>query len=143
MPLSIDASRLPRVCQTHAAVRGYQSMLIGVVCLLPCAVGCWDGGYAEVTGTVRIDGQPLAGAFVVFTPETAGEARGLGTTDVEGRYRVMRPARKIGAALGRNSVRIAGGDGGRDIPAKYGTASELTFDVTSGRNVFDIDIVTK
>lgn len=111
--------------------------------LLIPAGGCWGGGYAEVTGTVRIDGQPLPGAFVVFTPEKKGEARGLGTTDADGRYRVMRPARKVGAALGTNGVRIAGGDGGRDIPAKYGTASELTFDVKSGRNVFDIDIATK
>lgn len=110
---------------------------------LALAAGCGGGGFAEVTGRVLVDGKPVQGAFVTFTPEGPGGVRGVGATNAEGRYRVIRPGSKVGAQIGTNRVSVTGGDTGRSLPPKYSTESTLTFEVTGGPNVFDIDIDTK
>lgn len=114
-----------------------------VIPLALAAAGCGGRGFAEVTGTVTMDGKPLAGAFVSFTPVEPGGVRGVGATNATGRYRVLRPGSKVGAQIGQNRVSVAGGDGGRSIPDEYGAKSTLTYEVTRGANVFDIDIGTK
>lgn len=107
------------------------------------SAGCRDRGYAEVEGTVRLGGRPLAGAFIVFAPTRPDEVRGVGSTDVAGRYRILRPGGKFGAPIGKCIVSIHGGDAGGQIPTTFGTASELTYEVRPGRNAFDIDIPGK
>lgn len=114
-----------------------------VAVLLLAAAGCGGRGFAEVTGTIRIDGKPLSGALVTFTPEGPEAVRGVGSTNDEGRYRVVRPGSKIGAMVGANRVSVTGGDAGRALPAQYNTQSTLTCDVKPGSNVFDIEIKTK
>ena len=52
----------------------------------------------------------------------------------------LRPGGRFGAPLGPNTVSVHGGDSGRSIPAEFGTASTLRFDVKRGTNTFDIDI---
>jgi hypothetical protein len=104
------------------------------------AAGCADWKFAEVTGTVRVGGKPLKGAFVVFTPQRKDEVRGVGSTDADGRYRILRPGGKFGAPLGPCTVSVHGGDAGTAIPAKFSTASELVYDVKSGKNEFNVDI---
>lgn len=115
---------------------------IAVVCL-GAASGCGGRGFAEVTGTILIDGKPLSGALVTFTPEGPDAVRGVGSTNDQGRYRVVRPGSKIGAMVGVNRVSVTGGDAGRALPAQYNTQSTLTCDVKPGSNVFDIEITTK
>ena len=110
---------------------------------LVAAAGCGGRGFAEVTGTVLIDGKPLPGAFVTFTPEAPDAVRSLGSTNAEGRYRVIRPGGKIGAMIGKNRVSVTGGDAGRALPPQYNSQTTLQCDVTRGANVFDIDIKTK
>lgn len=105
--------------------------------------GCWDRGFAEVSGTVTAGGKPVAGAFIVFAPERKDEVRGVGSTDKDGRYRILRPGSKFGAPLGKNTVSVHGGDSGREIPPSFGTKSELVFEVKPGTNVFDIAIPAK
>lgn len=107
------------------------------------AAGCGGRGFAEVTGTVLVDGKPLQGAFVAFQPDGPDPVRGVGATNAEGRYRVIRPGSKYGAMIGKNRVSVTGGDTGRAIPPQYGTESTLTYEVKRGTNVFDIDIKTK
>ena len=109
-----------------------------VLVSLLAATGCSGRGFAEVTGTVRVDGKPLPGAFVTFTPEEAGTQRSVGSTNAEGRYRVIRPGSKFGAALGVNKVSVSGGDQGRALPEQ-----SLTFEVKRSGNVCDIDIPAK
>ncbi len=104
------------------------------------AAGCSDRRFAEVSGTVRFGGEPLAGAFIVFQPETAGEVRGVGSTDQTGQYRILRPGGRFGAPRGPNTVSVHGGDSGHAIPPEYGTRSTLRFDVQPGGNTFDIEI---
>ncbi|MFM7205579.1 MAG: hypothetical protein ACKO4T_02760 [Planctomycetaceae bacterium] len=111
--------------------------------VLLAAAGCWGRGFAEVTGTVMVDGKPLQGAFVTFQPEGSDAVRGVGATNAEGRYRVIRPGSKVGAMIGRNRVSVTGGDSGRSLPARYSTESTLEYEVKRGANVFDIDITTK
>ena len=105
--------------------------------------GCGGGGFAEVTGTVLVDGKPLQSAFVTFVPEGPDAVRGVGSTNAEGRYRVIRPGSKVGAMIGKNHVSVTGGDAGRTLPPQYNTESTLTYEVKRGSNVFDIDIKTK
>lgn len=129
----------------HDATRpgGAGALAVLAISLVLVAAGCGGRGFAEVTGTVTMDGRPLAGAFVSFTPAEPGGVRGVGATNATGRYRVLRPGSKVGAQIGRNRVSVAGGDGGRSIPDEYGAKSTLTYEVTRGANVFDIDIGTK
>lgn len=118
-------------------------ILLLSACAAVAVTGCWDRGFAEVSGTVTAAGKPVAGAFIVFTPDRKDEVRGVGSTDKDGRYRILRPGSKFGAPLGKNTVSVHGGDTGREIPAALGTKSQLTCDVHPGKNVFDVEIPAK
>ncbi|MFM7243581.1 MAG: hypothetical protein ACKO40_05305 [Planctomycetaceae bacterium] len=110
---------------------------------LLAAWGCGGRGFSEVTGTVLVDGKPLQGAFVTFTPEEPDGVRGVGSTNAEGRYRVIRPGSKIGAQIGMNRVSVTGGDTGRSLPPQFSTESTLKYEVVRGPNVYDITIPEK
>lgn len=79
-----------------------------VVCSLTCLaiVGCGDSGpeLGRVTGTVTMDGQPLANALVTFVPEAGGRSS-TGTTDSSGNYTLIY-ADKKGALIGRHKVSV-------------------------------------
>ncbi|HEY0980998.1 MULTISPECIES: hypothetical protein [unclassified Schlesneria] len=67
--------------------------------LVTCIVGCGSKGgvkSVDVSGTVTLDGEPLQGADVYFSSGTYG---GYGTTDSEGKYRLVN-----GAAVGDNKI---------------------------------------
>lgn len=103
---------------------------------------------APVSGTVTLDGQPLAGVSVVF--ESDRGVLSFGNTDDEGRYTVSYIRSARGAGLGRNVVRISTPTMGPSsplrkdkIPSIYNTASTLTVDVVKGRNVFDFTLKSK
>jgi hypothetical protein len=117
--------------------------LVAAAVAIVAAWGCGGRGFSEVTGTVLVDGKPLQGAFVTFTPKEPDGVRGVGATNTEGRYRVIRPGSKVGAQIGVNRVSVSGGDTGRSIPPQYGTDSTLTYEVVRGPNVFDITIPAK
>jgi len=97
---------------------------------------------APVTGTVTMDGQPLANKSVVFESEHG--VLSFGNTDAKGRYKLSYIRSAKGAGLGRNVVRISTPTMGPtspvhqdSIPAIYNTASTLEAEVAKGRNVFD------
>ena len=55
-------------------------------------IGCGEGGLAtvKVTGTVTLDGEPVGGASITFTPKTQGQGDpGYGTTDDQGVYQLQ------------------------------------------------------
>jgi len=102
---------------------------------------------APVTGTVRLDGKPLAAAVVRF--EGAKGQMSFGRTDAEGRYEISFSRQFKGAPIGPAVVRITSGldapppPGYRDpIPPKYNTDSKLSAEVGKGANVCDFDLVT-
>ena len=100
----------------------------------------------EVTGTVTLDGRPLAAAAVHFTPDGPGRTS-LGSTDSAGGYR-LRYLRDIeGANLGRHTVRIMTAteeNGGREIlPPRYHAATVLEAVVQPGTNRIDFSLQSR
>jgi hypothetical protein len=112
------------------------------------AAGCGDGQrIAPVSGRVTLNGQPLAGAAVLFSPIAAeGEispgAGSGGFTDQDGRYTLSLtvPGKQTaGAVVGKHKVRItpAPAEGrGRPrplIPERYsGRETILEYEVPPG-----------
>jgi len=99
-----------------------------------------------VSGTVTLDGSPLAAALVIFTPEGPGRTS-LGTTDADGRYALTYLRDIAGANLGRHRVRITTAtedDGGRErLPDRYHARSELAADVRPGANTCDFALTAR
>ncbi|MEZ6124224.1 MAG: carboxypeptidase-like regulatory domain-containing protein [Planctomycetaceae bacterium] len=61
---------------------------------------------AGVSGTVTLNGQPLEGARVVFTPTEGAKQESLGITDSAGHYELMF-SRAMGAKVGDHKVQIS------------------------------------
>jgi hypothetical protein len=72
------------------------------------AAGCGPQyKYAEVGGTVTLDGAPLAGVRVWFYPESEGREQppyATATTDASGAYKLTAETGKPGALVGQNRV---------------------------------------
>src|SRR5690348_11061114 len=69
------------------------------------AVGCSSGPkLAEVNGTVRLNGKPLADIMVEFNPDAATGARSTGATDENGRYTLICDDQRPGAIVGPHRV---------------------------------------
>jgi len=124
--------------------------ITGAFVLASLLVGCssqptGQPEIAPVTGTVTMDGQPLANKSVVF--ESDRGVLSFGNTDAQGRYKLSYIRSAKGAGLGRNIVRISTPTMGPtsplhqdSIPAIYNTASTLEAEVVKGRNVFDFTL---
>lgn len=123
--------------------------------LLPVLAGCGkDSGYtdlgASVTGKITIDGaEPPAGTSISFEA-TDGNAKSGGATvtgssyvaNVQpGKYRVVIRAPKTKGGKGGNAM--AGDFFEETLPAKYNDKSELTLDVSAGKNEKNWDLKTK
>jgi hypothetical protein len=118
------------------------------VLVLFLAVGCGDRSVARVSGRVTLNGEPLAGAAVVFqpvpVPGSSNPGRGsAGVTDAEGRYTLkLVGTEKEGAVLGKHKVRIvmmeepdSSDDEPRKVkplPPKYNRETTLEYEVIAG-----------
>lgn len=116
----------------------------------------------QVTGTVKLNGQPAANLMVTFQPEKGRPS--YATTDASGAYELTYNGDATGAKVGSNLVTIStDADGAEDysdggsskegsledadpIPAKYNTLAstnpEMTVDVKAGSNEFDWDLTS-
>ena len=97
----------------------------------------------RVSGTVRLDGEPLANATVLFSP--AGQGRtSQGVTDTQGRYELCYLRDIPGANVDQHTVRITTAceeNGGRELlPSRYHAHTDLEARVVAGRNVFDFEL---
>lgn len=119
--------------------------------LIACATalsmpGCGtsDGiNYAYVTGEVRLDGEVLSDANVLFIPQRTGDSANvgqpsMGKTDANGRYSLTTPKQVSGAVVGLHKVSISTGvtDPSTNeviVPEKlapeYNTRTKLEFEV--------------
>lgn len=116
--------------------------------------GCDNGPLvSSVKGTVKLDGNPLPNATVVFTPEKAGRSS-LGRTNEAGEYKMLFSPEKDGAIVGPMRVRITVAEEFTDskdrsrmrpevVPAKYNEKSELVVEVEPKDNVIDFDLQSK
>lgn len=137
-----------------------KTMKLATVLSVFAAAGCGGArepayaalGLIEVTGTVKMDGQPLPDAEIAFeNPED--KTFSFGKTDASGAYRLMFNSEKSGCTPGKKIVRITpymGSEADPDavpsdvkIPAKYNSKSELTAEVDASRRSFDFDLQSK
>ena len=97
-----------------------------------------------VSGTLTLDGRPLAAATVLFTPEGRGRTS-CGTTDSEGRYRLTFLRDMAGATVGRHTVWVTTAteeNGNREtLPDAYHARTTLDATVVLGRNSFDFALL--
>jgi hypothetical protein len=126
--------------------------------LAAAAVGCGGPGLAPVTGTVKLNGKPLANVQVEFWP-TDASPRSTGATDDAGQYTLTTDGTaKPGAVVGKHKVvlhdlnvyaavgiRPKEDTNIREIPARFPNRyndphkSPVTVTVAAGAN--DIEIV--
>jgi len=134
---------------------------VSIICVLcVIAVGSGGGGAptVSVSGTVTVDGKPLDGATVVFTPVDAAKdgfaPASHGTTDASGKYTLaLTMTGKSGAIVGKHRVTIGKfeepdvddeeSDELGEEPASLVPEHDLTFDVSSsGTDQANFDLST-
>ncbi len=139
-------------------VRIHLSLMIAVVSL---ASGCGPSGptRAEVTGTVTLNGEPVAEGSINFFPVAGVKGPEAGAAIREGKYHIPR---NVGPVVGENRVELrAFQKSGRRIqdptappgtmteeianifPVEYNTNSTLVRDVQKGKNEFVFEIPLK
>lgn len=134
--------------------------------LVSFSFGCNNSPYelAPVSGTVTLDGEPVAQARVIFEPSRTGEdaltagPSSNGLTDEAGRYTLLTTVNEDeGAVIGSHTITISTYLGQSDrskdtgqvirkevIPARYREAGALTFDVPSnGTDTADFSLKSK
>src|SRR5262245_18076613 len=82
------------------------------------AAGCGQGsGPVPVRGVVKLDGQPVANAAVVFVAQAPGGRDAYGSTDANGVFRLTTTSPDDGALRGKYKVVIQpAGPGGGSTP---------------------------
>lgn len=128
---------------------------LGVLLLAGCGASPYE--LAPVSGRVTLDGNALAGARVSFEPQAAQGADIVGpgsfaVTDDNGRYVLATVDKQAGAVIGKHRVAIGTSQHSPDrtkmevireeeVPARYNTESQLTFDVpTGGSDAADFEL---
>lgn len=120
-------------------------------------------GLVEVSGTITLDGQPLADAVVTFEDPTSGQFS-FGKTNSSGVYELQLDSEMWGVVPGPKLVRISttrkilglnsdeegGSEEGEEgpaaprvveaVPEKYNTKSELQVTVSESETTFDFDL---
>ena len=105
-----------------------------------------DAKLGEVSGTITLDGKPLAGATVVFEPQQGGASKAV--VDARGHYELTHESGRKGAVTGTHKVTIQGGPkrGGKSlVPARYQNParSVLRVEIQKGKNIQDFDLASE
>lgn len=129
------------------------SLVLRVLLLLPLGCGTSGPKFVPVTGTVTLDGNPLANAQVSFVPDVPERELDstlvcTGKTNEKGEYSLSNFQGQIGAPVGKYRVMITckpkeAGTGDERRPAdyvppvdkvssRYNLESDLKFDVPPG-----------
>lgn len=136
----------------HAAIV-YGVFLVAIGCM-----GCGAGVESRVSGEVTVDGNPLEGGRVVFSPKGEGATQGAtGKIDSSGRYEVQ-SGRTGGLNAGKYAVTVAArgrtqptASGGPPAPGKLLTppkyrsaaTTDLFVNVESGSNTIDLELTSE
>ena len=124
-------------------------LLLGFALVL--GLGCGSGKFAPVSGTVTMNGKPLAGALVIFSPIAKGGSidagpGSSGKTNDKGEYTLTSDMGRTGALVGKHRVSVSlmnPGIGESDdrrrpgqlvnqVPVRYNGKTELTYEVPAG-----------
>lgn len=65
-------------------------------------VGCSSSEFADVSGQVTLNGEPVPEVIVYFVPQNGPRAQG--TADEEGRFRLLTSSKGYGAVVGKHQV---------------------------------------
>jgi hypothetical protein len=127
-------------------------------CIVLCACAIWTmtgcgrsdlPELGSVTGTVTLQGKPLADAIVTFSPENGRPSKG--TTDDSGRYELIYTQDAKGAMIGTHRVQITmiqtpeeddlpeGAPAPNALPPEA-TDNSITKEVASGANEIAIEL---
>lgn len=133
--------------------------------LISLCLGCGrqQSDYSQLklvnaTGTVTLDGQPLAGAVITF--DAPDGQFSFGQTDSGGNYSLQLDSEQRGVTPGEKTIRISttrkilglnATEGGEDdpsqsksaeekVPDKYNKNSELKITVSSDKSRYDFDL---
>ncbi len=87
------------------------TLKLGLVALLAFVSGCGGGGpeLVPVSGTITVNGEPLANATIIFQPlgQEMPDVQSGGQTDAEGRFELVETqSRRPGAVIGKHKVTI-------------------------------------
>ena len=121
--------------------------------VLVCIAGCGGSdNRAEVSGEIRIAGQPVANGSIAFHPTEGNSGPTAGASITDGKYHI---GRAKGVVPGKNLVKIRATEKtGRDfvrfgeavdgiiqiLPPHYNVQSTLVRDVQPGSNVIDFEL---
>jgi prepilin-type processing-associated H-X9-DG protein len=102
----------------------------------------------SVSGHVTLDGQPVEGATVVFTPTEQGGRVAKGATDATGRFALKSSETGDGAKPGTYRVSVSKTDNTNKnevrhfLPSTFAdpATSPLAAEITQGTNQFDFDL---
>lgn len=98
---------------------------------LLAGAGCGKSDVVPVSGTVTLDGSPLARATVVFEPDSDAKEPGpgsTGVTDENGRFTLqIATTNAPGAIVGKHRVRITAYEGDTDPPSSDPNAAKSVF----------------
>ncbi len=123
---------------------------------LMLSVGCGGSGASDqpdlgqVSGVVKMDGQPLANVTVASSPAQGRPSSAK--TDTEGNYELGYIGDAKGAVIGAHTVSISTpqdaptppGTTYKDpVPAKYNTKTTLKEEVKAGDNTINFDLESK
>jgi hypothetical protein len=123
--------------------------------LLLGLTGCGDDSKAEVSGTVKVDGEPVADGAILFTPVN-GKGQPAGGLIQDGTYSVKAPVAAMKVAIIKNKLVKSRKlyntpnspvvkQNAQVLPAKYSDneKTELRYDVKPGVNHKDWELQTK
>ena len=139
----------PMMQERNRSIAAITSGLLLAACTLFVA-GC--GGAADapdlgqVVGTVTLDGQPLPGAIIQFSPQEGRPS--TATTDEAGYYELKYSQDEAGAKVGPHTVSISTfsystPDVPEKLPARYNAQTTLTATVEAGENTIPFDLQSK
>ena len=140
------ASRAPGSGRVRTALA-----LLVLLAAMPWLSGCKKGvEFAEVTGTVKVDGVPTGGIQVSFEPQSQDPRvilpAAYGMTTDDGTYKLLRRGKEPGAPVGLHHVRmlpIEREDGKNVvIHPRYQANNALWAEVQPGPNVIDFDLLS-
>ena len=132
------------------------SMLVAVSTLCGCGGGSPGDApdLGQVKGVVTLDGKPVAGATINFTPEGGG-ASSTAVTDEQGNYELRYIRDEMGAKVGKHRVMISTfqeaeitdegkREGGRkeEIPKIYNIDSTMMKDVAAGEQTINLELTS-
>jgi hypothetical protein len=115
--------------------------------------GCGDASMGEVTGTVKVDGEPIPEGAILFSPEN-GKGQTAGDKIANGHYDAKVPVGAMKVSISKlkflRKKKLYNRPGSPEytqniegLPAKYNEKTELRYDVKPGVNQKDWDLQSK